>query len=125
MGDRIQLQQVIVNLLVNSIQAIAHGATALRRIDLATERDETGKLVFTIRDTGPGISIDDVDRIFDSFFTTKDAGMGIGLAICQSIVTGHGGDIAVSSHSGGGATFRVSLPAWAGARAEPSQARHA
>jgi two-component system, LuxR family, sensor kinase FixL len=112
-GDRIQLQQVVVNLLVNSVQAIAQAGGSTRRIELRTEPDGDRAVAFTIRDTGPGIAEENVDRIFDSFFTTKDAGMGIGLAICQSIIAGHGGNITVSNHPDGGAEFRFSLPAGA------------
>jgi C4-dicarboxylate-specific signal transduction histidine kinase len=110
-GDRIQLQQVVVNLLVNGVQAIAQSGGTTRRIELGTGVDGDGMVVFCIRDTGPGIADDNLERIFDSFFTTKDMGMGIGLAICQSIVAAHGGRIAVSNHSDGGAQFRFSLPA--------------
>lgn len=109
-GDRIQLQQVVVNLLVNSVQAIAQGNGAARRIELSTNADGDGSVVFCIRDTGPGIADENLGRIFDSFFTTKDTGMGIGLAICQSIVVAHGGRITVSNHPDGGARFRFSLP---------------
>jgi C4-dicarboxylate-specific signal transduction histidine kinase len=109
-GDRIQLQQVVVNLLVNSVQAIAQGSGSARRIDLCTGADGDGTVVFSIRDTGPGIAEENLERIFDSFFTTKDAGMGIGLAICKSIVTAHGGRIAVSNHPDGGAQFQFWLP---------------
>jgi signal transduction histidine kinase len=113
-GDRIQLQQVVVNLLVNSVQAIAQrsgsGSGSARRIDLCTGVDEDGAVVFSIRDTGPGIADENLERIFNSFFTTKDSGMGIGLAICKSIVAAHGGRIAVSNHPAGGARFQFWLP---------------
>jgi C4-dicarboxylate-specific signal transduction histidine kinase len=109
-GDRIQLQQVVVNLLVNSVQAIVQGSGSARRIDLCTGVDEDGAVVFSIRDTGPGIADENLERIFDSFFTTKDAGMGIGLAVCKSIVAAHGGRIAVSNHPAGGARFQFWLP---------------
>jgi signal transduction histidine kinase len=108
-GDRIQLQQVIVNLLVNGVQAIAQGSGPARRIELRTNLDGDAVTV-TIRDTGPGIAEENLDRIFASFFTTKDTGMGMGLAICQSIIAGHGGRIAASNHPDGGARFQVSLP---------------
>lgn len=108
-GDRIQLQQVVVNLLVNGVQAIAQGSGLARRIDLATGRDAQGAATFSIHDTGPGVAEENLDRIFDSFFTTKETGMGIGLAICQSIVMAHGGRITASNHPDGGAQFRFSL----------------
>jgi two-component system, LuxR family, sensor kinase FixL len=110
-GDRIQLQQVVVNLLVNSVQAMAQAGGSTGRIELRTDADDEGAVTFTIRDTGPGIAEANVDRIFDSFFTTKDTGMGIGLLICQSIIVGHGGNITASNHPDGGAEFRFSLPA--------------
>jgi two-component system sensor kinase FixL len=110
-GDRIQLQQVVVNLLVNSVQAIVQGGGPVRRIELCTVADGDGAVAFTIRDTGPGIAEENLERVFDSFFTTKDTGMGIGLVICQSIIVGHGGTIAVSNHPDGGAQFRSLLPA--------------
>lgn len=110
-GDRIQLQQVVVNLLVNSIQAIAQAEIPQRRIEIQTTVDENSSVQFSIRDSGPGIEVDDLDHIFDCFFTTKDGGVGIGLAVCQSIVMAHGGSISASNDPVGGALFRVSLPA--------------
>lgn len=110
LADRIQLQQVIVNLLVNSIQAIVQAGSPERRIRIATEPDETETLTLSIHDSGPGIPPDNIDRIFDSFFTTKADGMGIGLAVCQSILMAHGGSIEASNHPDGGAHFRFSLP---------------
>ncbi|MBC2779160.1 sensor histidine kinase [Parasphingopyxis marina] len=110
-GDRVQLQQVIVNLLLNAVQALGHSDAARGTIDLHTAKDTEGMVTFAIHDGGPGISGNDLDHIFDSFFTTKDDGMGIGLAICQSIITAHGGAIAADNHPEGGALFRFSLPA--------------
>lgn len=110
-GDRVQLQQVIVNLLVNSIQAITQGDGARRRIDLHTSVDGDGAVSLSVHDSGPGIADDDLERIFDSFFTTKDAGLGIGLAVCQSIIIAHGGNIVASNHPLGGAQFTFSVPA--------------
>jgi len=108
MGDRIQLQQVIINLLVNSVQAIA--GQAIRQIDIQTSVDEEGSVDFSIFDTGPGVAAADVERIFESFFSTKDTGIGIGLAICQSIINAHGGVISGSNRPNGGAHFYFTLP---------------
>jgi len=108
-GDRVQLQQVVVNLLVNSVQAI--GQAKAGRVELSTGLGAGGEVVFIIRDNGPGIPEDDLDRIFEGFFTTKDEGMGLGLAICQSIMTAHGGGIAASNRPEGGACFQLWLPA--------------
>jgi PAS domain S-box-containing protein len=109
-GDRVQLQQVIVNLLVNGVQAIQQKEATHGALDLSTYRDEQGAVVFTIRDDGPGIAEADMNRLFQSFFTTKDEGMGIGLAICQSIIAAHGGAIGASNCPDGGARFWFSLP---------------
>jgi two-component system sensor kinase FixL len=114
-GDRVQLQQVVVNLLVNSIQAIgqAIGQAGAKdgRIELCTGLGEGGEVAFVIRDSGPGIAEENLDRIFDGFFTTKEEGIGLGLAICQSIMTAHGGGITASNRPEGGACFRLWLPA--------------
>lgn len=110
LGDRVQLQQVVVNLLVNSLQALAPKGFGDGRIALATALAGDGAVLFTIRDNGPGIAEADLARIFDGFFTTKADGLGIGLALCQSIVAAHGGVITASNHPEGGAVFSVSLP---------------
>ena len=115
-GDRIQLQQVLVNLLVNGIHAVTQAEGRMRRITLDTHADGDGAVVLSIHDSGPGISDEDLDRVFESFFTTKEDGMGIGLAICRSIIMAHGGSIAVSNHPGSGAQFRFTLPATRGAK---------
>jgi C4-dicarboxylate-specific signal transduction histidine kinase len=110
LGDRVQLQQVIVNLLVNAVQALAQGSGA-GRIEVGTATGADGAVVFTIHDDGPGIADEDLDRIFGSFFTTKEEGIGIGLALCQSIIAAHGGTITASNHAQGGAIFQFSLSA--------------
>ena len=110
MGDRIQLQQVMINLLVNGVQAIVQSGQPTRRIDIETAIDEEGSVVFSVLDNGPGIASADIEYVFDRFFSTKDAGIGIGLAICQSIITAHGGCISGSNRPNGGAHFRFTLP---------------
>jgi signal transduction histidine kinase len=105
----VQLQQVIVNLILNAIQALAQADPGTGRIDLSTAPG-ADSVVFAISDSGPGIAAENLDRVFDSFFTTKADGMGMGLAICQSIIAAHGGSITASSPPGGGALFEVSLP---------------
>ena len=109
LGDRVQLQQVIVNLLLNAVQALTLGVAAQGRIEIVTAIDADA-VVVTIGDDGPGIDPENLDRIFGSFFSTKDDGIGIGLAICQSIIAGHGGTITAANRAQGGARFRVSLP---------------
>jgi C4-dicarboxylate-specific signal transduction histidine kinase len=109
-GDRVQLQQVVVNLLVNSIQALAEADALERRIELRVDAEAANLVTLSIHDTGPGIADADLAQVFDGFFTTKDTGMGIGLAVCQSIITEHGGKIIAANHPSGGAVFRVTLP---------------
>jgi C4-dicarboxylate-specific signal transduction histidine kinase len=109
-GDFIQLQQVLVNLLVNSIQAVGDRPTDTRRIMLKTETTPDGFVSFEIQDTGPGIEDSHRKLVFESFFTTKHNGLGIGLSICHSIVMDHGGAIAFSNHPDGGAVFKISIP---------------
>lgn len=108
LGDRVQLQQVVVNLLVNSLRALA--GVEKGRIELATSPDGAGGARFSIRDTGPGIAPEAIDRVFEGFFTTKAEGMGIGTAVCQSIIAAHGGTIAAANHEQGGACFHFWLP---------------
>jgi two-component system sensor kinase FixL len=110
LGDRVQLQQVVVNLLVNSIQAMRLVDRDLRDIALSTELDGPGMMSLTVRDSGPGIPSANLERVFEGFFSTKEDGMGIGLAICQSIMAAHGGAIAAANHDDGGAVFRVTVP---------------
>jgi C4-dicarboxylate-specific signal transduction histidine kinase len=109
-GDRVQLQQVIVNLLVNSIQAQTQQEASGGLIELRTGLEDDGAIFFAVHDGGPGIAPENLDRIFDGFFTTKDDGMGIGLSVCQSIIVAHGGNITADNHTEGGAVFRVTLP---------------
>jgi signal transduction histidine kinase len=110
LGDRVQLQQVVVNLLVNAMQAMRPIERDRREICLVTALDGAGMVELAVRDTGPGIASADLDRVFEGFFSTKEGGMGIGLAICQSIVAAHGGRIAAANHPDGGAIFRVTVP---------------
>ncbi|WP_157082604.1 PAS domain-containing sensor histidine kinase [Sphingomonas asaccharolytica] len=108
LADRVQLQQVIVNLLLNGVQAQS-GQEGL--IDISTLAALDGTVQLTIHDGGPGIANENLGRVFGSFFSTKEEGIGIGLAICQSIITAHGGTIVAGNHPKGGAIFRFALPA--------------
>jgi PAS domain S-box-containing protein len=111
-GDRIQLQQVIINLIINAVQAMAQLAAADRSIAVQTMLSDPETVCCSIEDSGPGIDPEHLPRLFDSFFTTKDTGMGMGLAICQSIVEAHGGRIRAYNNSArGGAGFSFGLPA--------------
>jgi PAS domain S-box-containing protein len=107
--DRVQLQQVVVNLLTNARDAVCDLAIDRRRITVRS-RAEDDAVVFEVEDLGTGLAEDAIGRLFDPFFTTKTSGMGLGLNICQSIIREHGGQIEAFSNNFGGATFRVRLP---------------
>ncbi|MEB1528303.1 PAS domain-containing sensor histidine kinase [Xanthomonas sp. WHRI 7945] len=113
-GDRIQLQQVLVNLMVNASQAMA-GQSAPRVLRIRAMRDKHDTLAITVADTGPGIAAEHLQRLFDPFFTTKQQGMGMGLAICRTTAEAHGGHLSVESAPGQGASFRLLLAATPGA----------
>jgi PAS domain S-box-containing protein len=109
-GDRVQLQQVVINLLMNGIQAMAGNTDRPRRMLLRSELSEPGQVVVTVRDSGAGISPDEAEQLFSAFFTTKPDGMGMGLSICRAIVEAHEGRIWASPGHGSGATMHFSLP---------------
>ncbi|MFB9268090.1 sensor histidine kinase [Bradyrhizobium erythrophlei] len=109
-GDPIQLQQVIINLLINGIQALSVKHASRREIHVESRLDSHGNPSITIRDNGLGIEPNAVDRLFEGFFSTKANGMGLGLAISRSIILDHGGTIFAGNHEGGGAQFVFSIP---------------
>ena len=108
LGDRVQLQQVLVNLIVNANQAMT-GQPGLRSLAIRAARVSGNNIELAVADNGPGIPPEHIERLFDAFFTTKPQGMGMGLAICRTIVEAHGGRLTVESVPGRGATFRLSL----------------
>ncbi|QWW70513.1 PAS domain-containing protein [Rhizobium sp. WYJ-E13] len=110
-GDRVQLQQVIMNLLRNSIEAMADISPSSRSILVRTEAEDDGGVKLTVSDTGCGLATLETDRLFDAFRTTKPDGMGIGLSVSRSIVEAHGGKIWATSGSAGGAIFGFSIRA--------------
>ena len=111
MGDRVRLQQVILNLVMNAIEAMSRTANDSRVLLVRSQGDGPEKVRVAVEDTGPGISPETMDRIFDAFFTTKPTGMGMGLSICRSIINAHGGRLWVSPRSPRGALFQFTLPA--------------
>ena len=108
MGDRIQLQQVLMNLMINGIDAMK-GVDGVRELTLVSQRDSHNQLLISVSDTGVGLP-PNKDEIFDAFFTTKSQGTGMGLAISRSIVESHGGRLSATSNSSRGATFQFSIP---------------
>jgi signal transduction histidine kinase len=109
LGDRAQLEQVLLNIVMNAIEAM-HSSTCRRMLGVKTERTKTGAVLLTVADSGPGIDPGKIAKIFDPFFTTKSGGMGMGLSICRSIVQAHGGHLRASSEAPHGSVFHVELP---------------
>jgi signal transduction histidine kinase len=110
-GDRVQLQQVILNLIINGIEAMSAVVDRPRVLAVSSKPAEPGGMLVTVEDTGPGLDPTSADRIFDPFFTTKPNGMGMGLAICRSIIEAHGGRFWVSPRQPHGTAFRFTVPA--------------
>ncbi|MEH2612797.1 PAS domain-containing sensor histidine kinase [Bradyrhizobium sp. AZCC 1693] len=110
LADRIQLQQVILNLVVNGIEAMQPVKDRPRELVIRTLQDEARQVLVTVSDCGVGVAAENADRLFDAFFTTKSSGMGMGLSICRSIVDAHGGRLSASGNAGTGATFQFTLP---------------
>jgi PAS domain S-box-containing protein len=114
LGDRVQLQQVIINLVMNGIEAMQSVSDRPRELVLRSQQDETHRVLVTVADSGVGISTENADRLFNAFFTTKSSGMGMGLSICRSIVEAHGGRLWTTANPSHGATFQFTLPVIAG-----------
>jgi PAS domain S-box-containing protein len=109
-GDRVQLQQVIINLVMNGIEAMQAVTDRRRELLIASGEDDAPGIAVAITDSGAGIADHDAERLFNPFFTTKSGGMGMGLSICRSIVEAHGGRLSVARNESVGATFRFTLP---------------
>jgi C4-dicarboxylate-specific signal transduction histidine kinase len=110
-GDRVQLQQVILNLVINAIEAMSGSDAAPRELLLSTERNESDDVLVKVRDSGPGLAPAAAERLFDAFFTTKPSGLGLGLSICRSIVEARGGRLWATANSPRGAVFQFTAPA--------------
>ena len=110
MGDRVQLQQVILNLLQNASDAMSSVDDRPRRLLIRTEQDEDDHVRVTVQDAGVGFPPQDADRLFDAFYTTKDNGMGIGLSVSRSIIEKHHGRLWAVPNDGPGATVSFSIP---------------
>jgi C4-dicarboxylate-specific signal transduction histidine kinase len=112
LADRVQLQQVIINLMMNGIEAMQLVTDRPRELVLRSHQDEARQVLITVRDSGVGLSAENADRLFNAFFTTKSDGLGIGLSICRSIIEAHGGRLSASRNVGPGATFQFAPPAY-------------
>ena len=110
LGDRVQLQQVIINLVMNGIEAMQSVTDRPRELVVRSGQDEAGQALISVTDCGVGIAAANVDRLFNPFFTTKLSGMGMGLSICRSIIESHGGRLWATTNVPHGATFQFTLP---------------
>lgn len=108
-GDRVQLQQVTLNLIVNAIEAMSATDLYPRELRIGTARLAPDRVAVTVRDSGPGVTADELQNVFDAFYTTKAQGLGMGLSICRSIVEAHGGTLSVSPNTPRGAVFEFVL----------------
>jgi signal transduction histidine kinase len=109
-GSHVQLQQVLLNIVMNAIDAMKSVSGRQKRLRVTTRMEHGREALITVEDSGPGIAAEDIERIFDHFFTTKAKGIGMGLAICKSIVDAHDGRLWASAGSNGGAVFHILLP---------------
>jgi PAS domain S-box-containing protein len=116
-GDRIQLQQVVLNLILNAADAMVDLAPESRKVIVRTEREDEGQARVALRDFGTGLDEQDLHRIFEPFYTTKPEGLGMGLAICRSIVEAHGGRLRAANNPDRGATFTFTIPVSRGGEA--------
>ena len=110
-GDRVQLQQVILNLIINAVEALSSVREGARELVITTGKDEPDGVLVVVRDSGPGLSSAGLDRIFEAFYTTKPGGLGMGLSICRTIIEAHRGRLWATAAQPQGATFQFTLPA--------------
>jgi C4-dicarboxylate-specific signal transduction histidine kinase len=109
-ANQVQLRQVLVNLIINAIDAMSTVNNRARVLRIKTEGHKLNGVLITVQDSGTGIDLPNLDRIFDAFFTTKSEGMGMGLSICRSIIESHDGHLSVAPAKPHGSIFHVSLP---------------
>jgi signal transduction histidine kinase len=110
-GDRVQLQQVVMNLILNAVEAMSSDEKAIRELSIRTEQCQAdGGVLVQIRDSGPGIDPGNLEQVFEPFYTTKTSGLGMGLSICRSIINAHGGRLWAEANDPRGAVFQFILP---------------
>jgi C4-dicarboxylate-specific signal transduction histidine kinase len=120
-GDRVQLQQVVLNLILNAIEAMDAVEAEPRELLISTEQTQENGVLVAVRDSGPGIDPEQVERVFEPFYTTKTSGLGMGLSICRSIIGAHGGRLWADANDPRGAVFQFTLPARRGSPAPSYQ----
>jgi signal transduction histidine kinase len=109
-GDRVQLQQVVLNLTLNATEAMSGVDKGTRDLLISTEQSRTNGVLVAVHDSGPGIDPEHSERVFDAFYTTKSSGVGMGLSICRSIIDAHGGRLWADANEPRGAVFQFTLP---------------
>jgi C4-dicarboxylate-specific signal transduction histidine kinase len=109
-ADRVQLQQVILNLIINAVEAMSSMREEARELLIYTEKEESNGALVAVRDSGPGLDLKSVDRLFEAFYTTKVRGVGTGLTVCRSIIEAHGGRMWAGENEPRGASFQFTLP---------------
>jgi PAS domain S-box-containing protein len=121
-GDRVQLQQLVLNLIINAIEAMSGDADKPRELLIRTQKDEPDGVLVEVHDSGPGFAAATIDQLFEAFQTTKPGGLGLGLSICRSIIEAHGGQLRATANMPRGAIFRFNLPAQTLSTNQPSSA---
>jgi PAS domain S-box-containing protein len=122
--DCVQLQQVVLNLILNAVEAMSAIKKEARELSISTEQHHADGVLVTVRDSGPGIAPEYLDRVFDAFYTTKSSGVGMGLSICRSIIGAHGGRLWTDANPTGGAVFQFTLPSAGKELTNPRPAGH-
>jgi signal transduction histidine kinase len=110
-GDRVQLQQVILNLIVNAIEAMSAAGEGARELLISSGNAGPDGILVAVRDSGPGLAPANIEQLFEAFYTTKPSGLGMGLSICRSIIEAHGGRLWATANVPTGAVFEFTLPA--------------
>ena len=114
-GDRVQLQQVVLNLILNAVEAMSSLDVSPRELLLSAKHSGANDVLVAVRDSGSGIDLNHIERVFEAFYTTKPSGMGMGLSICRSIIDAHGGRLWAEANEPRGAVFQFTLPSHEGA----------
>ena len=109
-GDRVQLQQVVLNLVLNAVEAMGSVEGGDRELLVSTKQTDGNGVIVAVRDSGPGVDPGHLDRVFEPFYTTKSSGVGMGLSICRSIIEAHGGRLWAEANEPRGAVFQFTLP---------------
>jgi C4-dicarboxylate-specific signal transduction histidine kinase len=118
-GDRVQLQQVVLNLILNAVEAMSSVEAGARELSISTEPTQTSSMLVVVRDSGPGIDPEHLEGVFAPFYTTKTGGIGMGLSICRSIIGAHGGRLWAEANRPRGAVFQFTLPVGLEPHADP------